>query len=92
MAGRYFEATEGDERRFWELVIDGIEVRTRHGSVGTEGRITRVPAESIDEARRLADQLVRVKLGRGYVELRGDGEDVDDVPTVRAAAVPTTAR
>ena len=35
---RYFELAEGSSTRFWEVWIDGVEVRTRHGRIGSGGQ------------------------------------------------------
>ena len=37
---RYFEFSEGTSNKFWEIVQDGNNVKTRYGKIGTPGQQT----------------------------------------------------
>jgi DNA ligase-1 len=65
---RHFEFVEGTSSKYWEVWVEGNEVRTRYGRIGSQGSTTikKLPDEAA--ARVAADKLVREKTGKGYVE------------------------
>lgn len=85
---RYFELTEGSSTRFWEVWIDGVEVRTRHGRIGSGGQTGVEGLASPQEAEEHSQKLILQKTIEGYNEVDrsgADDEDDDDVPTERVA-------
>ncbi len=67
---RRFEVKAGRSSKFWELEVRGTEVVVRFGRIGAAGQTRRKRAASARLAAQAAKQLVREKLGKGYVELR----------------------
>lgn len=78
MVAQRYESGMEASRRFWEIEVIGAEVQTRHGRVGTDGRLSEpkvfgTPGEARAEAeRRIADRRKK-----GY-------EPVDDDVTGQA--------
>jgi DNA ligase 1 len=68
MEKRYFEFVEGSSSKFWEVWIDGNEVVTQWGKIGTEGRETRKEFPDAAKTKAGYDKLVAEKTGKGYVE------------------------
>jgi cell wall assembly regulator SMI1/predicted DNA-binding WGR domain protein len=68
MAKRYFEFVEGTSSKFWEIWIEGTEVRTRYGRIGAAGQTTVKDQGSAAAAKKLHDSLVAEKTKKGYVE------------------------
>lgn len=86
---RYFELSEGSSVRFWEVWIDGVEVRTRHGRIGSGGQAEVEGLASPREAEEHSQKLILQKTIEGYAEVDrtgADDEDDDDVPTERVGA------
>ena len=65
---RYFEFVEGTSSKFWEVWIDGNEVVTQWGKIGTEGRETRKEFPDAAKTKVEYDKLVAEKTKKGYVE------------------------
>jgi DNA ligase 1 len=65
---RRFELAEGGSAKFWEVARDGAAVTVRYGRIGSGGqsRTKRLADEAA--AVRHAEDLVREKTGKGYVE------------------------
>jgi predicted DNA-binding WGR domain protein len=85
---RYFELNEGSSTRFWEVWLDGVEVRTRHGRIGSGGQAQVEGLGSPQEAEEHSQKLILQKTIEGYAEVDRSGvddEDDDDVPTERVA-------
>lgn len=62
-----YESGSGDKRRFWEIAVIDSEVRTRHGRVGTDGRVSepRMFGDP-DEARKEAEKRIAEKVKKGF--------------------------
>lgn len=73
MSKRYFEFSEGTSNKFWEIWLEGVEVHTRYGKIGSEGQRTLKDEGSVEKAQKLFDKLVREKTGKGYAEKGGAG-------------------
>jgi predicted DNA-binding WGR domain protein len=65
---RYFEFVEGTSSKFWEVWVEGKEMKTRYGRIGSAGQITVKPFHDEAAARKAADKLIAEKTGKGYVE------------------------
>ncbi len=65
---RRFECVEGTANKFWEIAIDGTNVTTRWGKIGTDGQEKTKGFASAEKARKEYDKLIEEKTGKGYVE------------------------
>jgi len=65
---RRFEFSEGTSNKFWEISLDGANVTTRWGKIGTDGQEKTKGFASEEKARKEYDKLVEEKTGKGYVE------------------------
>ena len=61
---RYFELAD----KFWEIVLEGTTVQTRHGKVGSLGQTKLKQHEADYEATWDAQKLVTAKVKLGFVE------------------------
>ncbi len=87
MAKRYFEFVEGTSSKFWEIWIEGTEVRTRYGRIGAAGQTTVKDQGSAAAAKKLYDSLVAEKTKKGYVE-----STVGAAATMAPQAAPRAAK
>jgi predicted DNA-binding WGR domain protein len=65
---RYFEFVGGTSAKFWEVTVSGCDVTVRFGRLGASGQIQTKTLEDAPAARKHAENLVRQKLEKGYVE------------------------
>jgi DNA ligase-1 len=65
---RYFEFVDGASNKFWEIWMDGTDVTTQWGKIGTDGQTKTKPFPDEAKARKEYDKLVAEKTGKGYVE------------------------
>jgi predicted DNA-binding WGR domain protein len=65
---RYFEFASGASQKFWEITIAGAAFTVRFGRLGTAGQAQTKTFEDESKARREAENLIREKLRKGYVE------------------------
>ena len=72
-----YEFTEGSSNKFWEIEIDGTEVTTKWGRIGSDGQSKTKDHGSDEKAQKEYDKLVREKTKKGY-ELVDDGAADDD--------------
>ncbi|HLL22942.1 MAG TPA: WGR domain-containing protein [Kofleriaceae bacterium] len=75
---RYFEFSEGTSNKFWEIRLDGTNVRTRYGKIGTSGQQTMKEFDSVEKATKEYDKLVAEKTKKGYEETAGGGGEAAD--------------
>jgi len=71
---RYFELVEGSSSKFWEILVEGTEVKTRYGKIGTAGQETVKEHDSRSEAFKEYDRLVTEKTKKGYREQSAGGD------------------
>jgi uncharacterized protein (TIGR02996 family) len=92
---RYFELVEGSSAKFWEILVEGTEVQTRYGKIGTAGQETMKEHDSKGEAFREYDKLVTEKTKKGYRELgggtAGDARNPDLEQAIAADPYDTSA-
>jgi len=72
---RYFEFSEGTSNKFWEISIDGGNVKTRYGKIGTPGQQTLKELGSPAAAKKEYDKLIAEKTKKGYQEGSAGGGD-----------------
>ncbi len=65
---RYFECVEGTASKFWEVWVEGSDLKTRWGKIGTDGRVTTKTFATPEKALAEAEKLTSEKLDKGYVE------------------------
>jgi len=65
---RYFEFVEGGSSKFWEIWMDGCDVTTHWGKIGTDGQEKTKTFPSEEKAKKEYDKLLAEKTGKGYVE------------------------
>ncbi len=66
---RRFEFVQGSSCKFWEVSCGENEVLIRFGRISTSGQQIRKPFSDAVAAQKHADQLIRLKTGKGYVEV-----------------------
>lgn len=66
---RRFELVDGKSSKFWEVAVDGSEVRVRFGRIGTTGQSKAKDHGDAAKATSAAEKLVQQKTGKGYVEV-----------------------
>lgn len=71
MSKRKFELVEGTSSKFWEIWIEGTEVRTRYGRIGAAGQTTIKDEGDAAKAGKLYEKLIVEKTKKGYVEVDG---------------------
>lgn len=72
---RYFECTDDGAAKFWEISMDGNDVTTRWGKIGTNGQQKTKSFASEDKARAEYEKLLAEKSGKGYVEKESENGD-----------------
>ena len=72
---RYFEFSEGTSNKFWEISMDGGNVKTRYGKIGTPGQQTLKELGSPAAAKKEYDKLIAEKTKKGYQEGSASGGD-----------------
>jgi predicted DNA-binding WGR domain protein len=90
MSKRYFEFSEGTSNKFWEIWVEGVEVHTRYGKIGTEGQRTLKDEGAAERAQKLYDKLIREKTGKGYQEKTAGGAAA--APAAKAAPAEKPAK
>jgi DNA ligase-1 len=63
---RRFELEEGTSSKFWEIELDGCDLTTRWGRIGSNGQSKTKTFASPDKARVEHDKLIAEKTGKGY--------------------------
>ncbi len=90
---RRLECQEGGSDKFWEVSVEGDEVVTRWGRVGTAGQTQRKALGSPAAAQAEADKQAQGKLKKGYHEVSAGEAPMAAPPaapaaTARAKAAP----
>jgi predicted DNA-binding WGR domain protein len=65
---RHFEFVEGTSNKFWEVWVEGTNMYTQYGRIGSSGQTTVKTYGDETAARKAADKLIAEKTGKGYVE------------------------
>jgi predicted DNA-binding WGR domain protein len=76
---RYLTFTDGASAKFWEVRLEGHNLITRYGKIGTDGKSLVKSFDSPEQARVAMDKQTREKLGKGY-------EELDEATTAKIAA------
>jgi predicted DNA-binding WGR domain protein len=65
---RLFEFVEGTSNKFWEVWVEGSNLYTRYGRIGSAGQTTMKSYPDGAAASKAADKLIAEKTGKGYRE------------------------
>lgn len=84
MRTRTFVFKDAKSHKFWSIAVEGEQIVTRWGRVGTDGQEKPKAFASEAEAEAAAEKLVGEKVRKGYVE---DGEGGLPQASVSAAVV-----
>jgi len=63
---RFLCDSSSENGKFWEITVDGSNVVTRHGKVGTDGKETNKDYADEEKAQKEASKLIRAKVKKGY--------------------------
>lgn len=69
---RYFECVENSSSKFWEIALNGSDLTTRWGRIGSDGQSKTKSFASAEKARAEYDKLLSEKTEKGYVEVAPD--------------------
>src|SRR5579864_2109861 len=61
-----YEYSEGSSNKFWEITLDGNNVVTHYGRIGSDGQSTTKPFKDAGEAKNAYDKLIAEKTKKGY--------------------------
>lgn len=75
----------GTSNKFWEVTIDGAQVTTTFGRVGTKGRARTLRYASAADAKRSVEHHVQHRLKKGYVPESQLGSEADRNQSARSA-------
>jgi DNA ligase-1 len=67
-AKRYFELVEGTSSKFWEVSVNGKDMTTHWGRIGSDGQSKTKTFADAAKAQAEADKLIEEKTEKGYVE------------------------
>jgi predicted DNA-binding WGR domain protein len=70
---REFEYADGKSFKFWKIDLQGKDVITRYGRIGSDGQETKKSFGSVADATKAYDKLLAEKTSKGYVEKSGGG-------------------
>ena len=62
----YLTCQEGNSNKFYEIKLEGTDVLTRYGKIGTDGVSGTKSFSSAAEAQKFIDKTVREKTNKGY--------------------------
>jgi DNA ligase-1 len=65
---RHFEFVSGSSSKFWEVSVNGNEMTTRYGRIGSSGQSTTKEFADNAAAQAAAAKLIAEKTDKGYVE------------------------
>ncbi len=68
MSFREFEYADGKSFKFWKIEVQGNDVVTQYGRIGSAGQETKKDFGSPEKAQKEHDKLVAEKLRKGYAE------------------------
>ncbi|MEY4489843.1 MAG: hypothetical protein RIQ79_2351, partial [Verrucomicrobiota bacterium] len=66
---RTLKYTEGDSKKFWEIIVTGKAFTVRFGRIGTPGQTQQKQFETEADALCSAEQLIQSKLRKGYADV-----------------------
>jgi predicted DNA-binding WGR domain protein len=86
MSFREFEYADGKSFKFWKIELQGADVVTRYGRIGSDGQETKKTFASPAAAQKEYDKLVAEKLRKGYVEKTAAAAPPDKASAKKSSA------
>ncbi|MBW3599268.1 MAG: STM4015 family protein [Planctomycetes bacterium] len=86
MSFREFEYADGKSFKFWKIDLQGNDVVTQYGRIGSEGQKTKKSFDSLEKAQKEYDKLVAEKLRKGYLEKTAAAAEPAKADAQKAAA------
>lgn len=83
-----YELSDGKSHKFWVIQVEGEDVSTRWGRIGTKGQAKTKSLGSPDAARSEADKQIRAKTKKGYALVEDSASQQEDVAEVAQAEAP----
>jgi predicted DNA-binding WGR domain protein len=75
---RRFEFSEGTSNKFWEVWVEGTQLMTKYGKIGSSGSQTVKDFGTDEKVTKEYDKIVAEKTKKGYEEVAGGGGDDDE--------------
>ena len=66
---RRFEFVGGNSSKFWEIRVQGSDVYTSYGRIGSAGQTSCKPFETAAQAAAHGEKLIQEKTRKGYVAI-----------------------
>lgn len=85
---RRFEYREGSSQKFWCVAVDGNEVETSWGRLGTAGQKKAKSFGDREAAKAAAAKMIAEKTGKGYVEVTRGADDEPVAQHAQARPIP----
>jgi predicted DNA-binding WGR domain protein len=95
MSARKFEYVDSKSSKYWNIELQGKEVVTSYGRIGSSGQQTSKSFGSAALAQKEYDKLIEQKTKKGYVEVggkKGSKSAAKSVAAKTSAAKSTTAK
>lgn len=70
---RYFELSDDKSSKFWEVTIDGDDVKVRYGRIGSNGQTRTKSFQDSAAAEAHSSLLIDQKTAKGYIETESGG-------------------
>jgi len=82
---RRFEYQDERSHKFWAITVEGAELLTQWGRMGTTGQQKTKAFADGAAAQKEADKLIRQKTKKGYVEVSSGSEPAGQAQTATTA-------
>jgi predicted DNA-binding WGR domain protein len=76
---RHFELVDEKSSKFWEVSVDGSDLTTRWGRIGTNGQTKIKSLATLQAAESERDKVIAQKLRKGYRETTVENVDAEPV-------------
>jgi predicted DNA-binding WGR domain protein len=87
----YLEFSDGKSNKFWEGEVDGAELTTRWGKIGSDGQTKTKAFDTPAKALAAYEKAVKSKTGKGYAEVSTGAASAPTeaaAPAAKAAPAP----
>ena len=72
---RRFEFSEGTSNKFWTVWVEGTQLMTKYGKIGSAGSQTVKDFGTDEKVKKEYDKIVGEKTKKGYEEVAGGDDD-----------------
>lgn len=66
---QYFELKDEKSSKFWEVVLEGTNINTRYGKIGSNGTSNTKEYDSAEKAEQEILKLINSKISKGYIKV-----------------------